>query len=232
MLAREAEAAAASSAHPCWRTLTTRGGLQLHLNAATGAATLAPPPAAPGVRGGFFCDEPVRPPGCGRIRVRPEAVSYGGRGHAAALSATSRCSLLLHGSQSASSPNGIQQQQKEPAFAAPLLPPGYVEMCDAAAGSGEDNYRPGAGAQVARPAARAAARRARRAPAAPRGAPCRLLHAAHGGRGRAAARPSRPPRVPARRAKRRQPHARGHRARCRGGRRPCRRGACDAACGA
>jgi len=109
--------------------------------------------------------------------------------------------------------------------------PGYVEMCNAAAGSGEDDHRPGAGAQVARPAARAAARRARRAPAAPRGAPCRLLHAAHGGRGRAAARPSRPPRVPARRAQRRWPRARGHRARCRGGRRPCRRGARDAACG-
>ena len=47
-------------AHPTWRPFVTQTGLPLWLCAATGDATSVEPAAVRDIRGGFFCDEPVR----------------------------------------------------------------------------------------------------------------------------------------------------------------------------
>lgn len=66
MLAREA--ASPPAPHPCWRRLVTRGGVELHVNTATGEVARQAPAPVPCLCGGFFCDEPVRLTGC-RIQM-------------------------------------------------------------------------------------------------------------------------------------------------------------------
>ncbi len=44
-----------------WRTLHTASGIPFHVCCATGALSAADPPALlPALRGGMFCDDPVR----------------------------------------------------------------------------------------------------------------------------------------------------------------------------
>ena len=66
MLARER--AQPLAPHPCWRRLRTRGGAELHVNTATGEIARDSPPPVRAVRGGFFCDEPVR--SCALVGLR------------------------------------------------------------------------------------------------------------------------------------------------------------------
>ena len=61
MLSREAPPRDAAPEHPFVRTLVTApGGLACYVNAATGALSFEAPERPADVRGGFFCDEPVR----------------------------------------------------------------------------------------------------------------------------------------------------------------------------
>ena len=59
MVAREASPRAVD--HPYVRRLITSGGLACFVNQVTGGLSFREPEAVPDVRGGFFCDEPVRP---------------------------------------------------------------------------------------------------------------------------------------------------------------------------
>lgn len=56
----ERERAARSLPHPTWRRFVTQAGLPLWLCGATGEVSAFEPPRCEDMRGGFFCDEPVR----------------------------------------------------------------------------------------------------------------------------------------------------------------------------
>ena len=59
MLGREREVG--PQTHPTVLDLTDVAGAPLFVCTATGAADVTAPPAVAHCRGGFFCDEPVRP---------------------------------------------------------------------------------------------------------------------------------------------------------------------------